>query len=41
MEELADAEIAALLDVAPVTVRSTALRALRALRQLLTPQEAR
>ena len=41
VEELADAEIAALLDVAPVTVRSTALRALRTLRQLLTPQQAR
>lgn len=35
VEDLPDAEIAALLDVAPVTVRSTALRALRTLRGLL------
>lgn len=35
VEDLPDSEIAALLDVAPVTVRSTSLRALRTLRGLL------
>ncbi|PWJ56226.1 RNA polymerase, sigma subunit, SigV [Quadrisphaera granulorum] len=35
VEELPDAEIAALLDVTSVTVRSTAMRALRTLRGLL------
>lgn len=37
LEEMTDPEIAALLDVAPVTVRSTATRALRSLREHLSP----